>query len=45
MKDDPLWVDVTDLMQKGIDGLGGFIAAQFKSSEHAEKVSDYMRFA
>ena len=42
MKDDPLWVDVTDLMQKGIDGLGGFIEKLNKSPEHAEKMSAYI---
>ncbi|MDA7984414.1 MAG: DUF262 domain-containing protein [Alphaproteobacteria bacterium] len=25
MRDDPLWVDVTDLMKKGIDGIGDFV--------------------
>jgi len=26
MQDDPMWIDVTDLMQKGTSGLGGYIA-------------------
>ena len=25
MRDDPMWIDVTSLMQKGVDGLGEFI--------------------
>jgi hypothetical protein len=27
MKDDPLWIDVTELMQKGTAGLGEFVSA------------------
>ena len=42
MKDDPLWVDVTNLMQEGNDGLGGFIAKLNTSPEHAEKMSAYI---
>ena len=42
MKDDPLWVDVTDLMQKGNDGLGGFIAKLSTSPEHTKKMSAYI---
>ena len=41
MKDDPLWVDVTKLMQEGNDGLGAFIAKFSSSSEHAKKVGDF----
>ena len=41
MRDNPLWVDVTDLMQKGPAGLGAFIAEFSSSSEHAEKVGDF----
>ena len=26
MRDDPLWIDVTELMKGGTTGLGGFIA-------------------
>ena len=26
MRDDPLWIDVTSLMQAGVDGLGDFVA-------------------
>lgn len=35
MKDDPLWIDVTKLMQEGNAGLGGFIAELSTSPEHA----------
>ena len=41
MKDDPLWVDVTKLMQEGNDGLGAFIAKFSSSSEHAKKIGDF----
>ncbi len=42
MKDDPLWIDVTELMQQGMAGLGGFIARLAASPELAERVSDYI---
>ena len=42
MKDDPLWVDVTNLMQEGNDGLGGFIAKLSTNPEYAEKMSAYI---
>lgn len=41
MKDDPLWVDVTKLMQEGNDGLGAFIAKFSSSSEHDKRVGDF----
>ena len=41
MRDDPLWMDVTKLMQEGNAGLGAFIAKLSSSSEHAEKVGDF----
>ena len=42
MKDDPLWVDVTKLMQEGNAGLGGFIAKLSTNPEQAEKISEYI---
>ena len=42
MRDDPLWVDVTKLMQEGNAGLGGFIAKLSTNPEHAENISEYI---
>ncbi|MCY3683405.1 MAG: DUF262 domain-containing protein [Gemmatimonadetes bacterium] len=42
MKGDPLWVDVTKLMQAGNDGLGGFITTLSTNNEYAEQVGDYI---
>ena len=43
MRDEPLWIDVTSLMQKGVDGLGEFIAAlgqpPEKLSQHVSRLS------
>jgi hypothetical protein len=41
MKDDPLWVDVTELLQKGNAGLGEFIAQLTANPVHSLKVGDY----
>ncbi len=41
MKDDPLWIDVTDLMRQGSAGLGGFIARLSADPELASRVGDY----
>lgn len=42
MKDDPLWIDVTELMQRGTDGLGGFVAALSKQPELTAKLGEYI---
>jgi len=42
MKDDPLWIDVTDLMRKGSAGLGEFIGRIAGHPEHAAKFGDYV---
>jgi hypothetical protein len=42
MKDDPLWIDVTELMQGGTAGLGGFIARLSGQPAHAERIGDYV---
>ena len=41
MKDDPLWVDVTGLMEKGNAGLGTLVAGFSAKPEFAERVGDY----
>lgn len=41
MKDDPLWIDVTELMQKGSAGLGHFIAILSRNPELAPKIGDF----
>lgn len=42
MRDDPLWIDVTELLQKGTAGLGGFIAQFSAQPEMLPKVGDYV---
>ena len=42
MPDDPLWIDVTELMQKGNAGLGEFVARLSASPAHAARVGDYV---
>lgn len=42
MSTDPLWVDVTDLMQNGNAGLGDFVAKLSSQPETASKVGDYV---
>jgi len=42
MKGDPLWVDVSTLMQRGTDGLGEFIANLSSHTELAPRVGDYV---
>ena len=41
MKDDPLWIDVTELMKKGAAGVGSFIAAFSQNPELVAKIGDY----
>ena len=41
MQDDPMWIDVTDLMQKGTTGLGGYIAKLSQDLVLAPKVGEY----
>jgi len=41
MKDDPLWIDVTELMRQGSAGLGGFIARLSADPGLAPRVGDY----
>ena len=41
MKDDPLWLDVSSLMQKGNDGVGEVVARISQVPELASRVGDY----
>lgn len=41
MKDDPLWIDVTALMQQGSAGLGSFIAGLSATPELTTRIGDY----
>jgi len=42
MKDDPLWIDVTELMGKGTAGLGEFVTRLAAQPELAPKVGEYV---
>lgn len=41
MKDDVLWIDVTELMRRGTAGLGDFVARFAALPEHAARIGDY----
>jgi hypothetical protein len=42
MQDDPLWIDLTELMRKGTAGLGEFVARLSQNPALAVKVGDYV---
>ncbi len=42
MRDDPLWVDVTELMKQGTQGLGAFVGQLTAQPALAPKVGDYV---
>lgn len=42
MQGDPLWVDVTQLMQQGTTGLGNFVTRLSQNPDHAAKTGDYV---
>ena len=42
MKDDPLWIDVTELLKKGTSGLGEYVAQLSAMPEHNSKMGDYI---
>lgn len=42
MKDDPLWISVTELMQKGTDGVGYYYDKITQKPEHAQKAGIYI---
>ena len=41
MRDDPLWIDVTLLMQSGTDGLGSYVRDLSEHPDHCQRVGDY----
>ena len=42
MQDDPLWIDVTELMKKGNSGLGDFVNQLSKIPEQATNIGKYV---
>jgi hypothetical protein len=42
MQDDPLWIDVTELMKRGTSGLGEFVARLGSLPEHQTKIGEYV---
>ena len=42
MQDDPLWIDVTELMRAGTDGLGSFAAKLSENPEHTTKIGEFI---
>ena len=42
MRDDPLWIDVTELMKRGTAGLGEFVTQLSAQQALAAKVGDYV---
>jgi hypothetical protein len=42
MRDDPLWIDVTELMRKGLAGLGEFVTRLAAQPALAAKVGEYV---
>ena len=42
MRDDPLWIDVTELMKGGTTGLGSFVARLAATPELAERVGEFV---
>ncbi|OQB37559.1 MAG: hypothetical protein BWY06_02328 [Candidatus Latescibacteria bacterium ADurb.Bin168] len=42
MQDDPLWIDVTELMRKGTAGLGSLVAELSAQRDLAARVGDYV---
>lgn len=42
MRDDPLWIDVTDLMKKGNAGLGAYVTRLGQIPDLALKLGDYV---
>ena len=41
MREDPLWIDVTELMQRGNSALGDYIAELSQTPEHAADAGNY----
>lgn len=42
MRDDPLWIDVTEVMQKGNVGIGAFLTELSKNPENLPKIGEYV---
>jgi hypothetical protein len=42
MRDDPLWIDVSELMQKGTAGLGDFVSQLSQNPALAARVGEYV---
>lgn len=42
MRDDPLWIDVTELLQQGSGGLGKFVSELSRDPDMTERVGDYV---
>lgn len=42
MRDDPLWIDVTELMKHGTSGLGGFVTSLSSQPDLAQRVGEYV---
>src|SRR5690242_11089682 len=42
MQDDPLWIDVTELMKRGTAGLGDFVTRLAASPAHATQIGDFV---
>ncbi len=41
MRDDPLWIDVTEVMKKGNSGIGAFVTALSQNPENLPKIGGY----
>jgi hypothetical protein len=42
MRDDPLWIDVTEVMQKGNAGIGAFLTTLSQNPENLPKIGEYV---
>lgn len=42
MRDDPLWIDVTELMKNGNEGLGEFVTRLSADPAHAGQIGEYV---
>ncbi|MCX5649801.1 MAG: DUF262 domain-containing protein [Planctomycetota bacterium] len=42
MRDDPLWVDVTEVMKKGAAGIGSYVQSLAADPQHAASMGDYV---
>lgn len=42
MRDDPLWIDVTEVMKKGNAGIGAFLTALSQNPDNLPKIGDYV---